>query len=55
MQKSDHKTDLSVDSAKGVVYAREKKHLTLAYCIPKLQFFKNHTRAYLGFEISAFI
>ena len=41
--------DLSADSTKSVVHARENR-LT-----PKLQSFEYHTRAYLGFEISAFI
>ena len=53
-QKSDYKLDLSADSAKSVVHACENR-LTLARSIPKLQSFEYHTRAYLGFEISAFI
>ena len=53
-QKSDSELDLSADSAKSVVHAREK-HLTLARRVPKLRSFKYHTRAYLSFEISAFI
>ena len=54
LQKSDCELDLSADSAKSVVHARENC-LTLAHSIPKLQSFEYHTRAYLGFEISAFI
>ena len=53
-QKSDCELDLSVDSAKSVVHARENR-LTLAHSVPKLQSFEYHTRAYLGFEISVFI
>ena len=53
-QKSVCELDLSADSAKSVVHAREKR-LTLARSVPKLQSFEYHTRAYLGFEISAFI
>ena len=53
-QKSDCELDLSADSAKSVVHARENR-LTLARSIPELQSFEYHTRAYLGFEISAFI
>ena len=53
-QKSDCELDLSADSAKSVVHARENR-LTLARSVPKLQSFEYHTRAYLGFEISAFI
>ena len=53
-QKSDCKLDLSADSAKSVVHARENR-LTLARSVPKLQSFEYHTHAYLGFEISAFI
>ena len=53
-QKSDCELDLSVDSAKSVVHARENQ-LTLVHSVPKLQSFVYHTRAYLGFEISAFI
>ena len=53
-QKSDCELDLSADSAKSVVHARENR-LTLARSVPKLQPFEYHTRAYLGFEISAFI
>ena len=53
-QKSVCELDLSVDSAKGVVHARENR-LTLARSVPKLQSFEYYTRTYLGFEISAFI
>ena len=53
-QTSECKLDLSADSAKSVVHAREN-HLTLAPSVPKLQSFEYHTHAYLGFEISAFI
>ena len=53
-QKSVCELDLSADSAKSVVHARENR-LTLARSVPKLQSFEYHTRAYLGFEISAFI
>ena len=53
-QKSDYELDLSADSAKSVVHARENR-LTLARSVPKLQSFEYHTRAYLGFEISTFI
>ena len=53
-QKSDCELDLSADSAKSVVYARENR-LTLARSFPKLQSFEYHTRAYLVFKISAFI
>ena len=53
-QKSDCELDLSADSAKSVVHARENR-LTLACSIPKLQSFEYHTRAFIGFEISAFI
>ena len=52
-QKSDCELDLSADSAKSVVHAREN-HLTLARSVPKLQSFE-YTCAYLGFELSAFI
>ena len=51
-QKSDCELDLSADSAKSVVHIREN-HLTLARSVPKLQSCEYHTRAYLGFEISA--
>ena len=54
LQISDCELDLSADSAKSIVHAREN-HLTLARSVPKLQSFEYHTRAYLGFEISAFI
>ena len=50
----DCELDLSADSAKSVVHARENR-LTLARSVPKLQSFEYHTCAYLGFEISAFI
>ena len=53
-QKSDCELDLSVDSAKSVVHTRENR-LMLAHSVPKLQSFEYHTRAYLGFEILAFI
>ena len=53
-QKSNCELDLSADSAKSVVHARENR-LTLARSVPKLQSFEYHTRAYLGFEISTFI
>ena len=53
-QKSDCELDLSADSVKSVVHARENR-LTLARSIPKLQSFEYHTHAYLGFEISTFI
>ena len=53
-QKSVCELDLSADSAKSVVHARENR-LTLARSVPKLQSFEYHTCAYLGFEISAFI
>ena len=53
-QKLDCELDLSADSAKSVVHARENR-LTLARSVPKLQSFEYHTRAYLGFEISTFI
>ena len=53
-QKSDCKLDLSADSVKSVVHARENR-LTLARSVPKLQSFEYHRRTYLGFEISAFI
>ena len=53
-QKSDCELDLSSDSAKSIVCARENR-LTFARNVPKLQSFEYHTRAYLGFEISAFI
>ena len=53
-QKSVCELDLSADSAKSIVHARENR-LTLARSVPKLQSFEYHTRAYLGFEISAFI
>ena len=53
-QKSDCELDLSAVSAKSVVLACENR-LMLAHSIPKLQFFEYHTRAYLDFEISAFI
>ena len=53
-QKSDCELDLSVDSVKSIVHARENR-LTLARRVPKLQSFEYHTRAYLGFEISVFI
>ena len=53
-QKSVCELDLSADSAKSVVHARGNR-LTLARSVPKLQSFEYHTRAYLGFEISAFI
>ena len=53
-QKSVYELDLSADRAKSVVHARENR-LTLARSVPKLQSFEYHTRAYLGFEISAFI
>ena len=55
-QKSDCELDLSADSVKIVVHTRVNR-LTLARCIPKLQSFEYHIhiRAYLGFEISAFI
>ena len=53
-QISDCELDLSADSAKSVVHARENR-LTLARSVPKLQSFEHHTRAYLGFEISAFV
>ena len=53
-QKSDCELDLSADIAKSIVHAREDR-LTLARSIPKLQSFESHRRAYLGFEISAFI
>ena len=53
-QKSDCELDQSADNAKSVVHARENR-LTLVCSVPKLQSFKYHTRAYLGFEISAFI
>ena len=53
-QKSDCELDLSADSAKSVVHARENR-LMLAHSVPKLQSFEYHTHAYLGFEISAFV
>ena len=53
-QKSVCELDLSADSAKSVVHARENR-LRLARSVPKLQSFEYHTRAYLGFEISVFI
>ena len=53
-QKSDCELDLSADSTKSVVHAREN-HLTLARIVPKLQSLEYHTRANLGFEISVFI
>ena len=43
-QKSDCKLDLSADSAKSVVHARENR-LTLEHSVPKLQSFEYHTRA----------
>ena len=54
LQKSVCELDLSADSVKSIVHARENC-LTLARSIPKLQSFEYHTRAYLGFAISAFI
>ena len=45
--------DLSVNSAKSIAHTRENC-LMLACRILKLQSFEFHTRAYLGFEISAF-
>ena len=53
-QKSDCELDLSADSKKRVVRARENR-LTLACSVPKLQSFEYHACAYLGFEISEFI
>ena len=53
-QISDCELDLSADSAKSVVHARENR-LTLARSVPKLQSFEYHMRAYTGFEISAFL
>ena len=53
-KKSDCELDLSADSTKTVVHARENR-LTLARSVPKLQSFEYHIRAYLGFEILAFI
>ena len=53
-KKSDCELDLSTDSAKSVVHARENR-LTLARSVPKLQSFEYHTRGYLDLEISAFI
>ena len=50
----DCELDISADCAKSAVHACEKC-LTLASYVPKLQSFKFHTRAYLGFEISPFI
>ena len=43
-QKSDCELDLSADSAKSIVHARENR-LTLAHSIPKLQSFESHTHA----------
>ena len=45
-QKSDCELDLSADSAKSVVHARENR-LTLVRSVPKLQSFEYHTHAYL--------
>ena len=53
-QKSHCELDISADSAKSAVHARENR-LTLARSVAKLQSFEYHTCAYLGFEISAFI
>ena len=53
-QKSHCELDLSADSAKSVVHACENR-LTLARSVAKLQSFEYHTRAYLDFEIWAFI
>ena len=52
-QKSDCELDLSADSAKSIVYARENR-LTLAHSVPKLQSFEYHKRAFLGFEIGVY-
>ena len=54
LQNSHCELDISVDSAKSAIRTCEN-HLTLAHHVPKLQSFKFHTRAYLGFEISTFI
>ena len=53
-QKSVCELDLSADSAKSIVHARVNSSI-LARSIPKLRSFEYHTRACLGFEISAFI
>ena len=45
-QKSDCELDISADSVKSVVHARENR-LTLARRVPKLQSFEYHTRAYV--------
>ena len=50
----DCEFDVPADNAKSAVCARENR-LTLAHRVPRLQSFEYHTRAYLGFEISAFI
>ena len=45
---------ISADSINSAVHAREN-HLMLACYVSKLQSFKFHTHAFLGFEISTFI